>query len=90
MNYPGSENKGPDQLHGYREADLRLLLSHLQKAGFLMTRLILCWVTKFASSLGLNETRVDLSSCLNFHRHVRTIVEDYCFRMDSLVVANII
>ena len=24
MNYPSSENKGADQLRGYREADLRL------------------------------------------------------------------
>ena len=24
MYYPSSENKGADQLHGYREADLRL------------------------------------------------------------------
>ena len=32
--YPCSENKGADQLCGYRKADLRLL-SHMQKAGFL-------------------------------------------------------
>ena len=36
--YLRSENKGADQLRGYREADLRLF-SHMQKAGFLMTRL---------------------------------------------------
>ena len=35
-----SENKGADQLRGYREADLRLLFSHMQKAGFLMKWLI--------------------------------------------------
>ena len=35
------ENKGADQLRGYREADLRLCFSHMQNAGFLMTRLIL-------------------------------------------------
>ena len=35
-----SENKGADQLRGNREADLHLF-SHIQKAGFLMTRLIL-------------------------------------------------
>ena len=39
--YPYSENKGADQLRGYREADMRLLFSHMQKAGFLTTRLIL-------------------------------------------------
>ena len=33
-----SENKGADQLRGYREADLSLCL-HMTKAGFLMTRL---------------------------------------------------
>ena len=36
--YLCSENKGADQLRGYREADLRLF-SHMQKAGFLITRL---------------------------------------------------
>ena len=35
--YPCSENKGADQLR----ADLRLYFSHMQKAGFLMTRLTL-------------------------------------------------
>ena len=39
MYYPCSESKGADQLCGFREADLRLLFSHIQKAGFLMTRL---------------------------------------------------
>ena len=38
--YLCSENKGADQLRGYREADLRLLFSHMQNVGFLMTRLI--------------------------------------------------
>ena len=37
---PCSENKGADQLRGYREADLRLCFSHMQKAGFLTTQLI--------------------------------------------------
>ena len=36
--YPSSENKGTDQLRGYREADLRLCML-MQKAGFLITRL---------------------------------------------------
>ena len=35
-----SENKGADQLRGYRVVDLRLF-SNMQNAGFLMTRLIL-------------------------------------------------
>ena len=44
--YPCSESKGTEQLLGYceadlREADLRLLFSHMQRAGFLMTWLIL-------------------------------------------------
>ena len=38
--YLCSENKGADQLRGYREADLRLLFSHMEKAGFLTTRLL--------------------------------------------------
>ena len=35
-----SENKGADQLHGYREADLRLCFCICKKSGFLMSRLI--------------------------------------------------
>ena len=34
-----SKNKGADQLRGDREADLRLLFSHMQNVGILMTRL---------------------------------------------------
>ena len=40
MYYLCSENKAADQLRGYREADLRLCFLHMQKAGFLMKRLI--------------------------------------------------
>ena len=32
--YLCSENKGADQLRGYREADLRLFFSHMQKIRF--------------------------------------------------------
>ena len=35
-----SENKGADQLRGYREADLRLCFRICKKHGFLITRLI--------------------------------------------------
>ena len=38
--YLCSENKGADQIRGYREADLRLFFSHMQNFGFLMTWLI--------------------------------------------------
>ena len=38
--YPCSENKGADQLRGYREADLRLCFRIYKKNGFLMMRLI--------------------------------------------------
>ena len=45
--YPCSENKGADQLRGYREADSAPLFSHMQIVGFLTRRLILyrreCW-----------------------------------------------
>ena len=34
--YLCSENKGADQLSGYRAADLRLCFSHMQKPGFIM------------------------------------------------------
>ena len=42
MHYPCSENKGADQLRGYREADLRLCFSPMKIVGFPMRRLILC------------------------------------------------
>ena len=38
--YLCSENKGADQLCGYREADLRLCFRICKKNGFLRTRLI--------------------------------------------------
>ena len=37
-----SENKGADQLRGYRTADLCHCVRICKKAGFLMTRLIFC------------------------------------------------
>ena len=37
--YPYCEIKGADQLRSYCAADLRLLFSHMQKPGFLITRL---------------------------------------------------
>ena len=40
--YPCSENKGAEQLRGYRESDLRLCFRICEKAGFLITRLISC------------------------------------------------
>ena len=40
LHYLCSENKGADQLRGYREVDLRLFFSHMQNVSFLMTRLI--------------------------------------------------
>ena len=39
LHYPCGENKGADQIRGYREADLRLCF-RIWKNGFLMTRLI--------------------------------------------------
>ena len=39
--YPYRENKGADQLRGYREADLRFCFRICKKPGFLATRLIL-------------------------------------------------
>ena len=37
--FPSSENKGADQLHGYREADLHLCFCIMQIVGFTMRRL---------------------------------------------------
>ena len=34
MYYPSSENKGADQLRGYREADLRHCFSHMKNRWF--------------------------------------------------------
>ena len=43
MYYLCSENKGADQLRGYRKSDLRLFFFlHMQKSGFLMTRINKC------------------------------------------------
>ena len=36
LDYLFSQNKGADQLRGYREADLRLCFAHMQHVGFLM------------------------------------------------------
>ena len=38
--YSCRENKGADQLRGYREADLRFCFSHMQHVGFLTSRLL--------------------------------------------------
>ena len=38
--YPGSENKGADQLSSYCEADLRLCFGICENNGFLMARLM--------------------------------------------------
>ena len=40
MYYPCSENKGADQLRGYREADLRLCFRICRLLVFLLRRLI--------------------------------------------------
>ena len=40
MYYPCSENKGADQLRGYRGAGLRLCFRIMQIVGFLLRRLI--------------------------------------------------
>ena len=50
-----SENKGADQLRGYREADLRLCFRiYMQKAGFLTTRLICENLLKSRYFVGMN------------------------------------
>ena len=50
-----SENKGADQLLGYREADLRLFIACMRKSGFLTTQLIFCW--KHVRSFSLFSTK---------------------------------
>ena len=52
LDYLCSENKGADQLRGYREADLRLCFRICKKNGFLMTRPI-CRVRNAHLSPGL-------------------------------------
>ena len=42
--YPSSENKGADQLRGFREADLAALFSHMPNVGYLGTRLICSFI----------------------------------------------
>ena len=46
MYYPSSENKGADQLRGYREADLRLCFRHAD-----------CWFSDEAAQMFYQETR---------------------------------
>ena len=48
---PCSENKGADQLRGYREADLRLCFRIMQIVGILMRLLICGTVQSFMSML---------------------------------------
>ena len=50
LHYLHSENKGADQLRNYHAADLSLLFSHKQKAGFLMTWHI--WSTAILPCIG--------------------------------------
>ena len=56
MYYPSSENKGVDQLRGYRQADLRLCFRISSNVGFLTTRLKTLGYFPFKSSKKLIET----------------------------------
>ena len=59
--YPDSENKDTDQLRCYREADLFLLFSHMQKSVF--------------SLCGSFYSR--LISCLGYERIMKEVVMSY-------------
>ena len=61
--YLCSENKGADQLRGYREADLRLCFRINAKTGFVTTRLICVCIRVWGKScsLGLPLTLCNMS-----------------------------
>ena len=50
--YPCSENKGPDQLRGYREADLRLCFRICKMLVFAYVK---CWFSHDAAHIILNK-----------------------------------
>ena len=56
MYYPISENKGADQLRGYREADLRLCFLHMQNPVFSRRGLYGKWSIVSVSSPNMKET----------------------------------
>ena len=73
MNYPCSENKGADQLCGYREADLRLCFRICKKPVFsrrgsyiyiYMPRHV---PTTYLNHFASNHTILKLEQCLFFH-----------------------
>ena len=51
MHYPCSENKGADQLHGYREADLRLCFRICKLLVFSCTGSITCNLEAYQNSV---------------------------------------
>ena len=63
MYYPCSENKGADQLRGYREADLRLCFRICKKLVFssVMTRLKYMWILFI---LQASDNRHAIAKCL--------------------------
>ena len=70
MYYLCSENKGADLLRGYREAVLRLLFSHMQKAGFLTTRLIYEAKKKSLINLRLCFSHIQKAACFKIRRYI--------------------
>ena len=59
--YPGSENKGADQLRGYREADLRLCFRICKKPVFSRRGSIMMFRT-FAALVSGSNVRENISS----------------------------
>ena len=53
--YPYSENKGADQLRGYREADLRLCFRICKKPGFSRRGSFSNFYRKFENSYNLHD-----------------------------------
>ena len=70
MHYLCSENKGADQLCGYRTADLRLCFSHMQKKnGFLMTRILMRKIIGHIMVSAIKSSSVTLLICQTEPNH---------------------
>ena len=86
--YPCSENKVPDQLRGYCEADLRLCFC-ICKAGFFMTRLIVYLMIVFSGCGNCFRKWEDRFSSDNAHfiKHIMSF-RDFTLFCDSFCIKS--
>ena len=72
--YLSSENKGADQLRGYREADLRLCFRLCKLLVFLMRRLIYHWLTDYFLLNQLTAQKILACSSQTIHLSIHTSI----------------